>query len=328
MASARKLVSFDWAMKRLLRSKANFDILEGFLSELLHDSIKIVEILDSESNKETPRDKFNRLDLKCKNHQGEIILIEVQYQNEIDFLQRVLFGVAKALTEHFREGQKYADIIKVYSIAIVYFDLGQGSDYIYHGTTVFKGMHKNEELELSPLQREFFKKDHLSEIYPEIYVIKVKNFDDIAKNTLDEWIYFLKNEEIKDGFRAKGLKKAKEKLDVMKMSEKERQQYEAYLADLSYQASMVDSSYGVGRFEGRKEGREEGRQEGREEGRQEGLLLAAGNMLEMGLAIGEIAKATGLSVEVIEKLKKSEYQVKEPAAKYRAGKKKPFRKKS
>lgn len=26
----RKLVSFDWAMKKILRQKANFGILEGF----------------------------------------------------------------------------------------------------------------------------------------------------------------------------------------------------------------------------------------------------------------------------------------------------------
>ena len=46
----RKLVSFDWALKKLLRSKANFDILEGFLSELLKEDIIIIKILESESN--------------------------------------------------------------------------------------------------------------------------------------------------------------------------------------------------------------------------------------------------------------------------------------
>lgn len=259
MAPVRKLISFDWAMKRLLRSKANFDILEGFLSELLFEDITVVEILESESNKESVRGKFNRLDLKCRNSKGEVILIEVQYDHEIDFLQRLLYGVSRAVTEHFKEGQKYSDIVKVYSIAIVYFDLGHGSDYIYHGTTVFKGLHKNEELTLSEIQKDFFRKEHPSQIFPEIYVIKVKNFDNVARNTLDEWIYFLKSGEIKDSFRARGLKKAKEKLDVLKMSEKERQQYQAYLDDLSYQASMVNSSYGVGRYEGREEGREEGK---------------------------------------------------------------------
>ncbi|MGM0601670.1 MAG: Rpn family recombination-promoting nuclease/putative transposase [Candidatus Rifleibacteriota bacterium] len=220
MATTRKLVSFDWAMKRLLRSKANFDILEGFLTELLGYKITIVEILESETNKERSRDKFSRLDLKCKNHKGELIIIEVQYQREIDFLQRILFGIAKTITEHFDEGQEYSEVVKVISVAIVYFDLGQGSDYIYHGTTTFKGLHKNEELTLNPLQREYLKKDHPSQLFPEMYVIKVKNFDDVARNTLDEWIYFLKNEKIKDNFKAKGLKKAKKSLDILKMSDK------------------------------------------------------------------------------------------------------------
>ena len=57
----RKLVSFDWAVKRLLRSKANFEVLEGFLSELLFDDIKILEVLESESNKDNEADKYNNL---------------------------------------------------------------------------------------------------------------------------------------------------------------------------------------------------------------------------------------------------------------------------
>jgi hypothetical protein len=37
----KKLIRFDWAVKKLLRNKANFVVLEGFLSELLFDDIKI-----------------------------------------------------------------------------------------------------------------------------------------------------------------------------------------------------------------------------------------------------------------------------------------------
>ncbi|MCI5117909.1 MAG: hypothetical protein D3913_08110, partial [Candidatus Electrothrix sp. LOE1_4_5] len=86
----RKLVSFDWAMKKLLRSKANFDILEGFLSELLKEDIHILEILESESNKEEQQDKFNRVDLKVRNQDNELVIIEVQYDRELDYLQRIL----------------------------------------------------------------------------------------------------------------------------------------------------------------------------------------------------------------------------------------------
>ena len=83
----RKLISFDWAIKRILRSKANFDILEGFLTELLKEDIKIIEILESESNQIAIEDKLNRIDLKVKNENGEIILIEIQYSAELDYLK-------------------------------------------------------------------------------------------------------------------------------------------------------------------------------------------------------------------------------------------------
>ncbi len=114
----RKLISFDWAMKKLLRSKANFDILEGFLSELLKDDIHILEILESEGNKEDQRDKFNRVDLKVRNRKDEY------------YLQRILFGTSKVITEHLQEGDPYSAVVKVISVNILYFDLGQGTDKV------------------------------------------------------------------------------------------------------------------------------------------------------------------------------------------------------
>ena len=54
------VVRFDWAIKHILRDKANFDILEGFLSALLEDdNIKILSILESETNQEKELDKYN-----------------------------------------------------------------------------------------------------------------------------------------------------------------------------------------------------------------------------------------------------------------------------
>ena len=115
----RRLISFDWAMKKLLRSKANFEILEGFLSELLKNNIHILEILESESNKEDKRDKLNRVDLKVRDQENEIIIIEVQYEREFDYLQRILFGTSKVITEHICESDPYSEIVKVISINIL-----------------------------------------------------------------------------------------------------------------------------------------------------------------------------------------------------------------
>ncbi len=229
---AKKLIRFDWAMKKMLRHKANFDILEGFLSELLSEEIKIKQILDSEGNKETQDDKYNRVDILVENSKSELVIIEVQNSKEYDYFHRILFGAAKAITEYIKEGQAYAEVKKVISITIAYFDLGQGKDYVYHGTTVFKGIHKNDILTLADKQIELYKKTNVHEIFPEFWIIKVGKFENRIKDKLDEWIYFFKNAEIKADFSAKGLKEASERLDEMKLNEKDAKEYKRYLKGL------------------------------------------------------------------------------------------------
>lgn len=235
----RKLVRFDWALKRLLRNKANFDVLEGFLSELLRQDVKIRQILESEGNKETWDDKFNRVDLLVENEKGELVIVEIQNTREADYFQRMLYGTAKVITEHMAEGQPYASVKKVYSVNIVYFDLGHGDDYVYHGTTRFIGLHSHTELELSARQRELFFKKTVSDLNPEYYIIKTNRFDEVARDTLDEWIYFLKTAEIKQEFTAKGLQAASQKLDVLKLPPAERKEYERYLEAQRDEASFA-----------------------------------------------------------------------------------------
>lgn len=286
--SSRKLISFDWAMKRLLRSKANFEILEGFLSELTREDITILEVLESESNKEDRADKFNRVDLKVRNAKNEIIIIEVQYEREFDYLQRILYGTSRVITEHIEEKEPYSKVVKVISVNILYFDLGQGEDYIYHGTTSFQGLHTHDELSLDEAQPGLYGNENICELFPEYYIIRINSFDNLAKDPLDEWVYFLKNEEIEDSFKAKGLQKAKEQLDMLKLPEDERLEYNRYIDNLHYQASMVESSYGIGKLKGRAEER----------------LHLAINLLDV-LDDATIAGKTGLSLEEIEKLRRN-----------------------
>jgi predicted transposase/invertase (TIGR01784 family) len=306
--SSRKLISFDWAMKRLLRSKANFEILEGFLSELTREDITILEVLESESNKEDRADKFNRVDLKVRNAKNEIIIIEVQYEREFDYLQRILYGTSRVITEHIEEKEPYSKVVKVISVNILYFDLGQGEDYIYHGTTSFQGLHTHDELSLDEAQQGLYGKEKICELFPEYYIIRINSFDNLAKDPLDEWVYFLKNEEIEDSFKAKGLQKAKEQLDMLKLPEDERLEYNRYIDNLHYQASMVESSYGIGKLKGEKRGREQGEKigekRGREQGREEERLHLAINLLDV-LDDATIAGKTGLSLEEIEKLRRN-----------------------
>ena len=296
------LVRFDWAMKKLLRSKANFNVLAGFLFELLHEEITILEILESESNKEHEDNKYNRVDLLIRNSSGAIIVIEIQTTSEPDYLLRMLYASSKIITEHIDSGDAYRKVKKVISVNIVYFDLGQGDDYIYRGFTSFQGLNTGGELLLNDRQRAFYQHDSIQSLFPEYYIIKVNQFDDVAKNTLDEWIYFLKNEEIKDDFSAKGLHEAKQLFDVMRLPKEERAEYAGYIEAMRTQSSLIKGNYDYGFIEGEFKGREEGRQQGIEQGLEQGLRLSALNMLREGLSRETITKITGLSLEEIDTL--------------------------
>jgi predicted transposase/invertase (TIGR01784 family) len=278
----KNLIRFDWAVKRLLRNKANFGILEGFLSELISEDIKIENILESETNKNYKEDKLTRVDLLVKNSKGELIIIEIQNNREHDYLLRILFGTSKLLIENMDEGMKYSEIKKVISVNIVYFDLGHGEDYIYHGTTCFTGLYKKDILKLSREQQLLYKTENISKIYPEYYIIKVNQFNDVAKNTLDEWIYFLKKEEIRDEFKAKGLQQAKEELNILKLSENDRKDYEHFIDQVRYEESLIVSNFKVGELQKSHE--------------------IAKKCKSRGIANDEIAYLTGLSIEEIANL--------------------------
>jgi predicted transposase/invertase (TIGR01784 family) len=284
---SKKLISFDWAIKRLLRNKANFVVLEGFLSELLFDNIKIEQILESESNQDYDDDKFNRVDILTKNSKNELIIIEIQSTYEIDYFHRMAYGTSKAVSENHKLGDKYLNIKKVISINIVYFDLGQGEDYIYKGRTVFKGLHQNDILGLSEKQKQTFVKQEVADIFPEYYLLKVNQFNDIAKDTLDEWVYFLKNSEVKDDFKAKGLKEANEVLDIMRLDKEDQYGYNRYMDSLSLKASEAFSLKSEAEFKVRED---------------EKIELAKKSILK-GLNNELIAEITGLTIEKIQELR-------------------------
>ena len=238
---AKSHIRFDWAVKKILRSKANFGILEGFLSELFLEDVKIKSLLSEEGNKETEDDKSNRVDILIENSKGEIIIVEIQNTREIDYLFRVLYGTSKAITEYMKEGSPYAMVKKIITISVVYFNFGQGKDYLYKGETKFEGINQHDIFELSDEQRALFSKETVSDIFPFHYLIRVNQFDDVAKNTIDEWIYFFKNSEIPDNFSAKGLAEAREKLKTIKMSAKQMADYSRYLERLSSDASIAQT---------------------------------------------------------------------------------------
>ena len=293
-----KYIRFDWAIKRLLRQKANFVVLEGFLTVFLGEPITILELLESEGNQLSADDKFNRVDIKALNSKGEIILIEVQNTRELYFLERILYGVAKAITEHIKLGQDYGEVKKVYSISILYFDLGIGSDYLYHGQNQFVGVHTGDRLQICAKEQDAIVSRFPSEIFPEYILIRVNEFDKVAVTPLDEWMRYLKDGVIASDTTAPGLGEAREQLRYYSLSDTERRAYDEHINDIMIQNDVLNTA----KLEGRAEGLAEGRAEGLEQGRMEERLSTARNLKKLGIAPDTIVQATGLSLEEIEKL--------------------------
>ena len=277
MEVSNKYIRFDWAVKRMLRDKANFAVLEGLITVLTGEQVTIVEILESEGNQERAVDKFNRVDIKAKNERGDIILVEVQLTRQLYYLQRMLYGVSKAITEHIEIGNKYDKVKKVYSINILYFDLGQGSDYLYHGKTVFTGVHTGDRLKVNTREADEIKMTVPEDVFPEYYIIRVNEFNDVARTPIEEWLDYLKNNRIKDDTSTPGLKEARQRLLYMTMTDAERKAYDAHMDDIMVQNDVLDTA--------------------KMEGRAEGKIEMAKNLKSLGVDIRTIMQASGLTEE-------------------------------
>jgi predicted transposase/invertase (TIGR01784 family) len=293
-----KYIRFDWAVKRMLRDKANFAVLEGLMTVLIGEQVKIVEILESEGNQNASDDKFNRVDVMARNSKGEYIIVEVQLSREVHFLEHMLYGVSKVVTDNIRLGEMYDKVKKVYSINILYFSLGQGKDFVYHGTTHFIGLHTGDELSITNHEVEALGMRTPKEIFQEYYIIRINEFNDVARTPLEEWIDYLKNGNVRSDTTAPGLQEVRSKLQYLTLDDKERRAYERHLEDQMIQNDVM----GTARLEGRTEGRAEGIAEGRVEGRAEGIAegIEAGRKEER-IALAKSMKADGMPVSVIEK---------------------------
>nr|AGS54400.1 conserved hypothetical protein 1784 [uncultured bacterium contig00104] len=255
----------------MLRRKANYVILEGFLTTLLGKKIKIKTIDDPEGSKKTEEQKYNRVDILAEEEKGDLVVIEIQFTPEIDYYHRMLFGSSNGCV------RGVARNALTTSINIVYFDLGVGKDYIYHGTTTFKGLHYKDELKLSPKQKEEFGKLDIKDIFPEYYILKVDRFSNEVKGKIDEWMYLFKNSKIERRFAAPGLKEASEILDYSRLSPMEQKRYDKYVDN----RRSNESSLYTAKLEGEAIGVDKGKQE----------LLA---LWESGMSLAEAKKKLGI----------------------------------
>lgn len=297
METTDRYIRFDWAIKRLLRQKANFGVLEGLLTLLLNENVKIIELLESESNQQTIDNRFNHVDIKAKNSKGEIIIVEIQDIRILHYLERILYGVAEVITEHALLNERYNEVKKI-SINILYFDIGIGTDYLYCGQNTFLGVHTGDQLQISTKEKDAIVGNLLTDIFSEHYLIRPYVFDKTPATPLEEWIDYLKTGRIRHDTKAPGLAEARQKLLYYNMTTEERYIYDAYLNTIMIQNDVLDGA----KLEGKLEGRLEGLAERVAEGEKNKQIEIARKFKEMGLTTEMIIQATGLSKEDIEKL--------------------------
>ena len=278
-------IRFDWAIKRLLRDKANFSVLEGLLTVLLCEEIRIEEIIKDEKAYCVWDDaQTDRIDIKAKDKKGDDIVIRIQNMRKLYYLERILFGTP-AFAKHI-----YQEVNKVYLVSILYFDLGKGNDYLYHGQNRFIGVHTNDELLITAKEEGAIIQKLPQEVFPEYYLIRVNEFNQVAKTPLEEWVKYLKTGIIDPDTTAPGLPEAREKLRYYDMSPEERHEYDEHVNAIMIQNDVLNTA------------KLEGHAEGRAESRAEGKLEDAKNLKQLGVSIDIIAQATGLSREEIGKL--------------------------
>lgn len=283
-----KYIRFDWAIKRLLRQKANFGVLEGFLTVFIGEPIQIIEILESEGNNSSFNscDSTNRVVVKTKNNNGEIILVDIHNFRILHYCETLFFHWNDSIFEHINLGSTYKEVKKVYSISILYFDLGKGSDYIYVGQNNFVGLHTKDNLVISTKEKDTIVRKSPSEIFPTYMLVRVNEFNNVAKSPLEEWVNYLKNGVIQPDTTTPGLQEAREKLKYYSMSNAERHAYDEHINAIMIQNDVLGNA----------------KLEGRAEGRAEEKCDIARKMLACGMPTEQIMQITGLTEEQIEKL--------------------------
>ena len=277
----KRIIRFDYAMKRMLRDKANFAILEGLIQVLTGRKLRIVEILESEGNQYDKDDKYNRVDIMAKDQSDDIIIVEVQLTRQRHYYERILYGTSKAIVDHISLGEGYEKVKKVYGINILYMNFGEGNDYLYHGTTKFIGVHTHDQLNLSDKENGAIVTKTAADIFPEYYIIRVNEFNDMATTPLEEWMDYLKNARIRPDTTTPGLQEAREKLNILRMNHQERLAYERVLIGQMNENESFETA------------RHDGFEEGLEEGRRKAIKEMTQRLIDAGIDPKVIAKATG-----------------------------------
>ena len=248
-----KIISFDYAIKYLLRDKGGYDIIEAFISAILKNQgygpVKIVALLDAESNREEMSQKRSLADLIVEDDQKQKYIIEIERQQVTNYAHKACFNTSRLIADQLPSGTDFLSLKKVFHISLLYFKIGKGS--FFHGRTVVREVETGEKLSFhieGPEQRVI----DVIDIFPEYIFIAIPDFDDDVQEELDEWLYVLKHAEVRDDFKSDIMKRVADKLSVLHMTKEERDGWINYNKSIETFKDATTLQYELGKVEEKK----------------------------------------------------------------------------
>ncbi|WP_342271223.1 PD-(D/E)XK nuclease family transposase [Candidatus Tisiphia endosymbiont of Parasteatoda lunata] len=286
MNNDKPLISFHYAIKYLLKDKGDYSIAEGFISDLLktkgYKDVKIVALLESESNKEDSKSKRSLADVIVEDEDHHKYIIEIERNVKDSFIHKACFNTSRLIVDTLAQREDYTQIIKIFHISLLYFPIGNGNGVIYHGKTIIHEVETNERLNVHIKNMETSEVFDATNILPEYFYISVPLFNDRLEKEIDDWLHVMKYDEVPPNYHSPYMRQVADKLSILKMTKEERANYSYYQKKLYNDRDELQAA------EARGEAREK--------------IVIAKNLLKAGLSIDIIAKSTGLSTEEIQKL--------------------------
>jgi len=267
MNNDKPLISFDYAIKYLLKDKGDYSIVEGFISALLktkgYKDVKIIALLEPESNKEDSKNKRSLADVIVEDQDHHKYIIEIERNVKDSFIHKSCFNTSRLIVDNLAQREDYTQIIKVFHISLLYFPVGKGSGAIYHGKTIIHEIETQERLSVHMKSQETDQVFDATDILPEYFYISVPLFNDRLEKEIDDWLYVMKYDKVPETFHSPYMQQVSEKLSILKMSQEERANYSYYQKKLYNDRDELQAAEIRGVEKGKAEGKAEGKIEER-----------------------------------------------------------------